>query len=45
MELEQLEKIARQFLNIETLVSQNSDSLDFHNCSVIAIKRAFNGGL
>ena len=32
--------IAQSVLGIETLETRNSDSLDFHNCSVWGIKRA-----
>jgi hypothetical protein len=35
-----LEMIAREHLNIETLKTRNSDSLDFHDCSVWGIKNA-----
>lgn len=32
--------IARTQLGIETLETRNSDSLDFHDCSVFSIKQA-----
>jgi len=35
-----LEKIAREILDIETLKTRNSDSLDFHECSVWQIEKA-----
>lgn len=35
-----LEQIAKQELGIETLETQNSDSLDFHDVSVWSIKAA-----
>ncbi|MDE1901250.1 MAG: hypothetical protein KGI37_06385 [Alphaproteobacteria bacterium] len=34
------EMIAKEHLNIETLKTRNSDSLDFHDCSVWGIKKA-----
>ena len=34
------EMIAKKHLHIETLKTRNSDSLDFHDCSVWAIKKA-----
>jgi hypothetical protein len=44
----ELEKIARDCLGIETLQTRNSDSLDFHEVSVWAIKdvlqKAFDAG-
>jgi len=36
----ELESIAKEFLGIETLTAQNSDSLDFHEVSVWTIKAA-----
>lgn len=40
--------IARRYLHIETLEEQNSDRLDFHECSVVALRdaltEAFNIG-
>lgn len=35
------EKVAKEELFIETLKTQNSDSLDFHEVSVWGIKAAF----
>jgi hypothetical protein len=35
-----IEKIAQKHLNIDTLKTRNSDSLDFHDCPVWAIKIA-----
>lgn len=37
---ELLEKIAKKHLDIQTLKSRNRDSLDFHDCGVIAIEAA-----
>lgn len=37
---EVLERIARQSLNIETLKTRNSDSLDFHDVAVWGLKEA-----
>lgn len=37
---EQLENIAREHLNIPTLVAQNSDRLDFHDVGVLGLKAA-----
>ncbi|MDE2020228.1 MAG: hypothetical protein KGJ13_07835 [Patescibacteria group bacterium] len=34
------EMIAKEHLNIETLKTRNSDSLDFHDCSVWGVKKA-----
>lgn len=35
-----LSEIAKRELGIDTLETQNSDSLDFHDCSVWSIKDA-----
>ena len=35
-----LASISKMVLNIETLETQNSDSLDFHDCSVWSIREA-----
>jgi len=35
-----LEEIAKDFLSIDTLRTQNSDSLDFHEVSVWSLKAA-----
>lgn len=35
-----LEQIAKEFLDIETLTTRHSDSLDFHDISVWSIKEA-----
>lgn len=35
-----LEGIAKKHLSIDTLVTQKSDSLDFHDCAVWCIKSA-----
>ena len=35
-----LEEIAKKHLNLETLETRNSDSLDFHDVSVWGIKAA-----
>lgn len=44
-----LERIARQSLNIETLTTRGSDSLDFHDVAVWGLKEAleaaFQAGL
>jgi hypothetical protein len=41
--------IAKQYLNLETLETRNSDSLDFHDTAVwqikAALQAAFNAGL
>ncbi|MFB1485150.1 DUF6900 domain-containing protein [Corallococcus sp. RDP092CA] len=37
---ETLERIARETLNIETLKTRNSDSLDFHEVAVWRLKEA-----
>jgi hypothetical protein len=37
-----LSDIAKKHLNVVTLEARNSDSLDFHDCSVWAIKRALH---
>lgn len=37
---ETLERIAREALNIETLKTRNSDSLDFHDVAVWRLKEA-----
>jgi hypothetical protein len=37
---EQLEQIAKEHLFIETLETQNSDRLDFHDVSVWGVKAA-----
>ncbi|NVJ08782.1 hypothetical protein HUW63_26550 [Myxococcus sp. AM001] len=37
---ETLERIAREALNIETLKTRNSDSLDFHDVPVWRLKEA-----
>jgi hypothetical protein len=37
---QQLETIAREVLRIDTLQSQNYDSLDFHEVSVWGLKKA-----
>lgn len=37
---ELFEKIAKKELSIQTLKTQNSDSLDFHDCAVWGIKAA-----
>lgn len=37
---EQLEKIVKNILNIDTLETRNSDSLDFHEVSVWQLKEA-----
>tara|TARA_R100000808_G_C2153665_1_gene164108 strand:+ start:4349 stop:4546 length:198 start_codon:yes stop_codon:yes gene_type:complete len=37
---QQLEEIARQALNIETLKEQKSDDLDFHEVAVWQVKTA-----
>jgi len=36
----ELEKIANEILNIETLETRMSDSLDFHEVSVWSLKKA-----
>ncbi len=35
-----IEQIAKKHINLETLKTRNSDSLDFHNVSVSSIKKA-----
>ena len=35
-----IEQIAKKNINVETLKTRNSDSLDFHNVSVSSIKKA-----
>ena len=35
-----IEQIAKKNLNVETLKTRNSDSLDFHNVAVRSIKKA-----
>ena len=35
-----IEKIAREILDLETLETRNSDSLDFHDMSVWQIRKA-----
>lgn len=35
-----LQKIAEECLRLETLETRNTDSLDFHECSVWSIKEA-----
>jgi hypothetical protein len=35
-----LERIASKYLGIESLSERKSDSLDFHNVSVVALKKA-----
>ena len=35
-----ISKIAKDYLNIETLREKKRDSLDFHDCSVWSIKKA-----
>lgn len=44
-----LEPIAKKHLDVETLKTRHSDSLDFYDCSVwsikSALKEAFNAGL
>lgn len=46
--LSELEDIAKEFLNIETLKTQNSDDKDFHEVSVwnlaTALQQAYNLG-
>lgn len=37
---DQLELIASKYLGIETLTERKSDSLDFHDVSVVALKQA-----
>lgn len=37
---EQLEQIAKQYLNVPTLERRNTDSLDFHEVSVWSLKAA-----
>ena len=37
---EYLESIAQEFLNIETLITRNSDELDFHEVAVWKLKEA-----
>ena len=37
---EQLTKLARNYLSIDTLVPRNSDSLDFHDVAVWGIRQA-----
>lgn len=39
---ETLERIARETLDIETLKTRNSDSLDFHDVAVWRLKEALN---
>ncbi|WP_404364451.1 DUF6900 domain-containing protein [Corallococcus coralloides] len=39
---ETLERIAHETLNIETLKTRNSDSLDFHEVAVWRLKEALN---
>jgi hypothetical protein len=45
---EQIEQIAQKFLNLETLKTRNSDSLDFHDLAVwqikAALEAAYNAG-
>ena len=35
-----IEQIAKKNMNVETLKTRNSDSLDFHNVAVWSIKKA-----
>ena len=35
-----IEQIAKKNINVETLKTRNSDSLDFHNVAVWSIKKA-----
>ena len=46
---EQLEQIAKQYLNVPTLERRNTDSLDFHEVSVWSLKavleEAYQAGL
>ncbi len=42
---QQLQQIALDHLFIATLETRSSDSLDFHDVSVWAIKTAFDAGL
>ena len=35
-------KVANETMGIETLVTRNSDSLDFHDVSVGSLRAAFN---
>ena len=37
---ETLAEIARRYLKVPTLVTRNSDSLDFHECAVWSLKAA-----
>ena len=37
---EQLEQIAKQYLNVPTLERRNTDSLDFHEVSIWSLKAA-----
>ncbi|MCC3172174.1 DUF6900 domain-containing protein [Streptococcus sanguinis] len=37
---EQLEQIAKQYLNVPTLERRNTDSLDFHEVSVWSLQAA-----
>lgn len=43
-----LERIAQEYLHINTLKTQKSDSLDFHDCAVwslkAALEAAYNAG-
>lgn len=41
---DEIEKIAQKILNIKTLKTQNSDTLDFHNISVWDLKEAYKAG-
>jgi hypothetical protein len=47
--IHKLEAIAKEYLLIQTLEERGSDSLDFHDLSVIGVRRAllaaYNAGL